>query len=296
MTTYTAPPNPSRARRRGGLLRACATAAALVTAGLAFPAAGSAATDDVDAARAALPEPAGITHVRMKIHYGATNGAPAHPLSGRVAAHLPPAFGAAEDEEYPTTTGEVERWIAPAPLRDRTAWFHRWPDGRIGTSERSYADGEFREWNSDDRVLHVIPLSDAQRAEYENDRLGTQREWLVNVAWGADPVAGVRAMFDGGMLRSTGRITHEGRSVLRLVGEVPGTEQNGSPGGPITYEYLVDPTSFAPVRALETKTVRAPDEHGQGAERYVLGWSFSVYEHLPLNASTEHLLVAGSES
>ena len=101
----------------------------------------------------------------------------------------------------------------------------------------------------------MIPLSDRERADYEHDRLGNQREWLFNVAWGADPVAGVRAMFDGGMLRSTGRITHEGRSVLRLVGEEPGTEENGSPGAPIAYEYLVDPTSFAPVRARQTTTV-----------------------------------------
>ncbi len=153
--------------------------------------------------------------------------------------------------------------------------------------------GEFREWISTDRILHVLPASESERAEYEDSRLGHQREWLVNVAWGADPVAGVRTMLDGGMLRSTGRITHEGRSVLRLVGEEPGTEQNGSPGGPIAYEYLVEPYTFAPVRASQTTTVRAPDENGNGAERYVVAWSFPLYERLPLDASTQHLLVAG---
>lgn len=295
MTTYTALSTHPRSRRRGGLLRACAAAAVLVSAGLTFPAAGTAATDDVDAARAALPDSGGITHVRMKLDFEYTDVAPIHPLTGRIGAHLPPTFSAAEDEDPPISTGEIERWIATAPLRDRTAWIHRFPNGTTGTDERSYADGEFRDWNSTERVVHVIPLSDGERAEYEYDRLGTQREWLFNVAWGADPVAGVRAMLDGGMLRSAGRITHEGRSVLRLVGEEPGTEENGSPGGPIAYEYLVDPRSFAPVRARETKTVRAPDENGQGAERFVVNWSFSLYEQLPLNASTQHLLVAGGD-
>lgn len=291
MTRQNGSPIHSRSGRRARMLRTCATAVALVAGGLALPAAASASADVADAARAALPDAGGITHVRMKLDFSAVDDAPAHPLSGRF--DVPPVRGNATDDEGPVFTGEIERWIATAPLRDRAAWAHRFPNGTTGTDERSYADGEFREWNSTERVLHVLSLSDRERAEYENDRLGSQREWLFNVAWGADPIAGVRAMLDGGMLRSAGRITHEGRSVLRLVGQEPGTEQNGSPGGPIEYEYLVEPHMFAPVRASQTMTVRAPDDNGNGAERYAITWSFSLYERLPLDASTAHLLVAG---
>lgn len=295
MTTYTTSPANPRTSRRKGFLRACATAAVLLTGGLAgsaaFTGAAVASTDVVDAARAALPDRGGITHVRMGFLVEYTNDAPRQLLTEQRAAHLLPTFGA---EDGPIPVGEVERWIAVAPLRDRAAWIHPQPDGRIETDEESYADGVLREWHSRDGTLNVITLSNEERTAYESSRLESQRTWLNNVAWGADPVAGVRAMLDGGMLRSAGRITHEGRAVLRLTGEEPGTEENGSPGGPIEYEYLVEPNSFAPVRVLETKTMRAADENGRGAERFALGWSFSIYERLPLDASTQHLLVAGS--
>lgn len=291
MTKQNAFPHNPRRGRRSRMLRTCATVAALAVGGLALPGTASASDAVADAARAALPDAGGITHIRMKIDFSTAEPAPVHPLSGRFA-DLPPAFADTEDDP-PVFTGEIERWIATGPLRDRTAWIHRFSNGTTGSDERSYADGEFREWNSTERVVHVFPASPRERAEYEQSRLGNQREWLVNVAWGADPVAAVRTMLDGGMLRSAGRVTHEGRSVLRLIGEEPGTEQNGSPGGPIAYEYLVEPHTFAPVRASQTNTLRAPDENGNGAERYVVGWSFSLYERLPLDASTEHLLVAG---
>ncbi len=183
--------------------------------------------------------------------------------------------------------------MALDPLRDRTAWLDVMPDGTRGSSEQSYADGVRLEWDSRERVHHEFPLSDRQRAEYEHGRLGNQRDWVDNVVWGADPIAGIRGMLDGGMLESAGRTTFEGHSMLRLVGSEPGTEENGSPAGPIEYEYLVHPSTFAPVRVSTTLTARAPDEHGQGAERYVTAWTFPVFERLPLDDSTRHLLVAG---
>lgn len=169
------------------------------------------------------------------------------------------------------------------------------PDGATATMEESYADGVSRAWTSwTGEAPREVQLSDADREEYQQSRLDSQRRWMHNATWTADPIGGIRTMLDSGMLASAGRTTLEGRSVLRLVGEEPGTAQNRSPGGPIRYEYLVDPTSFAPVRVSSTSTVRTPDENGEHGEHYVTTWTFSLFEQLPLNDSTRHLLVAGS--
>lgn len=121
-----------------------------------------------------------------------------------------------------------------------------------------------------------------------------QRVWFHNATWTADPIGGIRTMLDNEMLESAGPTTFEARSVLRLVGEEPGTVQNGSPGGPVLHEYLVNPSSFAPVRVSSLSTVRPPGENGEPGERYLTTATFLEFEHLPLNDTTRHLLVAGA--
>ncbi len=293
MTTYTTPPANPRTSRRGGLLRACATAAVLLTGGLAGSAgAASASTDVADAARAAFPDRGGITHYRMHLSYVATSD-PFPGLHDLVGSALPQPFGATLDDE-PTFAGVIERWSAVAPLRDRSAWLLTLSDGTAATTEESYADSTFRWWRSwTGEPAFEDRLSDAEWEEYVFWRTGTQRRWEHNATWTADPIGGIRTMFENGMLESTGRTVFEGRSVLRLIGQEPGTEANRSPGGPIQYEYLVDPHSFAPVRVSTTRTERAPDQNGENAERNLTTWTFQEFDTLPLNDATRHLLVAG---
>lgn len=293
MTTYHAPHTPPRRRRR--VLRACAAAAVIVTAGLAAPTGAAAAPADpvAEAARDAIPQRGGITHHRMRLDFMAPAMSVQALLAGRVGLPLPAPFGPA-DEDPVVFTREIERWNALEPLRDRTAWIYLLADGSEGTVEESYANGVRREWQSWGGVEAVdFELSATQRAEYERSRLGVQRDWLFNVSWSADPIGGVHAMLDGGMLRSAGNTTFEGRTVLRLVGEEPGTEQNGSPGGPIEYEYLVDPWTYEPVRASGTYTVRGADENGENAERYSTVWTFPLFERLPMTDENRRRLVAG---
>jgi hypothetical protein len=294
-TTYTTPPRSPRARRRRGLARACATAAVLLVGGLAGGAtvagAATASPDVVDAARAALPDRDGITHYRVHHSFRAPTTDPIPGLS-EVVPDLPAPFDATTEE--PVYTSVFERWSAIEPLRDRTAWWYTLPDGSAGTFEESYADSVFRGWASwRNEQPRVVRLSDDEWESYQYERLGRARVWMHNTAATADPIGGIRTMFDNQMLRSTGRTVFEGRSVLRLVGEEPGTPQNQSPGGPIRYEYLVDPRSFAPVRVSGTFTARGPDENGENAERYITTFTFLAFDTLPLNDATRRLLVVG---
>jgi hypothetical protein len=295
MTTYHASPTHPRPARRRRMLRACAAAAVIVTAGLAAPTGAAAAPADpvAEAARDAIPQRGGITHHRMRLEFAVPAMSPEALLAGRVGQPLPAPFGPAF-EDPAVFTGVIERWNALEPLRDRTAWIYLRQNGAEGTIEQSYADGTLREWQSwGGEEPTVIELSNAQRAEYEDSRLGVQRDWLFNVSWSADPIGGVRTMLDGGMLHSAGQTTFEGRTVLRLLGEEPGTEQNGSPGGPIEYEYLVDAWTFEPVRASGTYTTRAAGENGESAERYSTVWTFPLFERLPMTDENRRLLVAG---
>lgn len=83
--------------------------------------------------------------------------------------------------------------------------------------------------------------------------------WFHNATWTADPIGGIRTMLDNEMLESAGPTTFEARSVLRLVGEEPGTVQNGSPGGPVLHEYLVNPSLVgAEPAAAETGSQNGP--------------------------------------
>lgn len=289
-----APPTSAGSPRRtmrGGVVRAWAALAAIAVAGL------GAATLPVTASAApgsdtAIPHRNEILHTRNDFSFLDASGDPVRSPPAAVRAFLPTPLGRLSNLEY--LTPETERWSAVEPLRERSSWAaFDVPGGpSIGTSEQSYTDGTLTNWQSWIGDATTTTLSDEERSWFETTRLTSQRRWMINVTIGADPIGGIRAMLDGGMLRNAGTTEVDGRRVLRLLGEEPGTEENDSPGAPIAYEYLVDPHSLAPVRVSSTMTQRALDA-ANVAKRYTVRWDFSVFEYLPLNESTRHLLVAG---
>lgn len=260
--------------------------AMLGTAGL-----GSGPVDVVAAARAAaVPSRDSILHVVMRLDQGPPR-TPAVPRGSRRRASGRESIG--------TVTGRIERWSTTDPPRDRTAWSVRLP-GRStpGTLELSYADGVFREresWRGHTRVRRAAAI---ERAGYEQDRGRADRSWLQNATFSSDPVAGIRRLLGSGRLRDDGRERVGGRLVHRLVGTEPGTVANGSAGGAIAYEYLVDDRSFAPVRVTVTRVLPARPTSALPAlrtpRRFVQRWSFETYERLPLTRRTASLLTVGA--
>lgn len=267
-------------------------AAALLAAGVGGPTAivGTGGVRSIDvlaaAGAAATPSRGEILHVRMRMDLR-------QPARGRSA---PPRR--ANGEPVPTVTGRIESWRAAEPVRTRTVWFVRLP-GRPGIDhlEASYADGVRRERESWRRGVRVTRLGAAERAGYEREWAGEDRSWLQRTTASGDPVAIVRALLDGRDLREAGRSTFEGRPVRRLVGAEPAGTEIGSQDGPTTYEYLVDATTFAPVRVTTTRTLSArptsADPELRRPRRVVDRWTFELFERLPLTADTERMLRVG---
>lgn len=243
--------------------------------------------DVIGAARAAAtPSRGEILHVRMRMHLRP-------PPSGRLARPR-----RASGAPVPTITGRIESWRAAHPVRTRTAWFVRLPDRPgIERLEASYAAGVRRERESWRRGVRVTRLGAAERAGYEEEWARERRSWLQRVTASGDPVAVVRALLDGRHLRDGGQTTFEGRPVRRLVGAEPAGAESGAQDGPTAYEYLVDATTFAPVRVTASRTLSAQPKSRhrelRRPRRVVDRWTFETFERLPLTAANERLLRVG---
>lgn len=265
---------------------------ALIGAGLGGPTAivgtgGVPSFDVLDAAgAAATPSRGEILHVRMRMDLR-------RPATRRSAAPR-----RANGEPVPTFTGRIESWRAAKPVRTRTVWFVRLPDRPgIDRLEASYADGVRRERESWRPGVRVTRLDAAERAGYEREWADEDRSWLQRITASGDPVAIVRALLAGRYLREAGRSSFEGRPVRRLVGAEPAGTEKGSQDGPTAYEYLVDATTFAPVRVTTVRTL-SPHPKSRHRElrpprRIVDRWTFETFERLPLTAETERMLRVG---
>jgi hypothetical protein len=99
---------------------------------------------------------------------------------------------------------------------------------------------------------------------------------------GADPVATLRSMLSSGRLRDAGETTVGGRTVHRLVGTR--TRAFGTHRFVASFEYDVDLTTFAPVRAR----IQIPGP--AGADRIFSILDFQSFERLPLTAANAKLL------
>lgn len=285
------PPEPRPLRRPVRKLVPLALASAVVaTIGLGGTSVvvgtGGVPTVDVLAAAhaATAPTPGKILHVRMQMHLR-------HPVPGR----RPAASRRANGEPVPTVTGRIESWRATAPVRTRTVWFVRLP-GRPGNErlEASYADGVRRESESWREGVRVTRLGAVEHAGYEQEWVRENRSWVHGVTATGDPVAVIRGLLDDGHLRDGGRTWLNGRAVRRLVGAEPAGAQIGVQNGPTAYEYLVDATTFAPVRVTTTRTLsaRPKSRHPElrKSRRIVDRWTFETFERLPMTPENEKLL------
>lgn len=244
--------------------------------------------DVVAAARAATaPHRDEILHVVMRM------------ATATPDAHREDSTSSAGREPLPTFTGRIERWSATEPLRDRTVWFVTLPSrAGVERAESAYANGVRRERQSWRRGVRVTRLDPAERAGYEHDRLRADRSWLQNATFSVDPVAGIRALLAEDRLRDGGTTTVDGREVRRLIGDEPGNADD-APGSAITYEYLVDAETFAPVRVTTTRTQPAQpgatDTSPEVPRTVTYHWTFERFERLPMTARNQRLLTVPDE-
>jgi len=132
--------------------------------------------------------------------------------------------------------------------------------------------------------LYVQPLN----------TLSVQTGVSENSAWtrlaggplGADPVARLHAMLEGGQLHDAGSGTVDGHTVLRLVGQELSPPLR-SAHSPWPVEYDVDPETYAPVRfTVEEVGMNFPGNTGVPTQVV----DVNIYELLPLNERTTRLL------
>jgi hypothetical protein len=174
-----------------------------------------------------------------------------------------------------------ERWTALDPLRERSRLTIVPDDGGAPhTIDYTFANGvtELRQSWTDEVQTSKFSQSDYERVRGE----------LSPGQPGADPVAGVRKLLADGELKAAGEETLDGRRVLRLTGEEP--SPNGTakrPFPPRKIEYLVDATTFAPVRITYDDVIE-DSRQAVGALRRVL--TFEVFERLPPTPENEALL------
>lgn len=240
-------------------------AVGLVGVALMLPGAGGGGRLDLVAQAEAALAPAGqIVHLVTTSHMEMRGGS----QSGIVG---PEAEG--------NTPRVSERWSISKPLRWRVAstvpivTAHGTLTGAV---ELSYGEGT--------EELYVKPLNTLSVQTGVSEESAWTR--LSGRPLGAEPVARLHAMLEGGQLHDAGSGTVNGHTVLRLVGqELSPPLRSAHPPWPV--EYDVDPETYAPVRfAVEEVGMSFPGNTGVPTQVV----DVNTYELLPVNESTTRLL------
>ena len=227
--------------------------------------------DVVAEAREALGTSGEIIHLLTRLDYTVDGAPPASNVvldddQGRPLGHL---------------SDRTERWTALDPLRERSRFTIVPEDGGAPhTTDYIFADGVAELRHSWTDKVQTEKLSQAQYERVRGELSPGQP--------GADPVAGVRKLLADGDLTAAGEETLDGRRVVRLTGEEPspnGTAQRPFP--PRKIEYLVDATTFAPVRITYDDLVEDGGEKVNALRRVI---TFEVFERLPMTPENEALL------
>jgi hypothetical protein len=272
---------PSRAPRRvaGAALATAAVALIALVASSALPAGGGAALNIVAQARAAVSPEGDIVHFLVRFEPGQYGG-------------LPAVTGGAGGQMIGHATGEIERWSAIDPSREHTTTFISPADGGAPlTTEQDYSDGTLRTHNSWETTVQVDHLTAAQSQPFEQ---GAGPPSAGDTGFAGDPVDTIQSLLAAGTLRPAGQEVLDGRSVLRLVGSTTTNATADGSAAPISYEYLVDPNTYAPVQITSTEQLAARPNDGDPAARaarsVVTRWVFESYERIPLTSQTAPLL------
>ena len=146
----------------------------------------------------------------------------------------------------------------------------------VGPTQEAFAEGIDSFYVQEAGVLIRSDLGDQGWAE-----IGSFPGGIYSGAptlLGGDPVAALREALDRGDLRDEGTTEIDGRSVRRLVSE------DGS------FEYDVDAETFEPVRVRMFGHWVGEVDSPHPRERMVEDATFTEFEVLPLDSSTEALL------
>ncbi len=269
----------SRDRRRFALV---AVVGAIAVAAATLPGSPTGEIDVVAEARAAAaPVPGGVLHTVVQFKQTPDLG------PTRISTGPPP-----DGKVVGTLTGKSERWSSDDPVRWRSRVYIETPEGKTATAESSYADGVTRLKNSWDPTVRAYRLPADLRARQDQGSDAGPR--LGSVEGPGDPVADIRRLLDSGRVRDEGEATFEGRAVRRLVGQTHVQDRSESSEGRMTYEYLVDVASFAPVRISSSQVLPGrPNAEEPAARRTrttVSSWTFVAYQRLPATPANERLL------
>jgi hypothetical protein len=234
-----------------GLALSCAAAAGLVGAGIG----GGVRLDVVGRAQAALSPPREVIYLVTTARLRRL---------GEPSAKEPPAV------TRQWSTAAPERWRIATSTGEATV---AGPHGSVrGAEQFSYADGTAEYYAVRRNLLDVTTgIANATATAPLSAGLGT------------DPVIRLRAMLAAHQLHDGGSAVVDGRTVRRLVGELP---RGTNPAWPV--EYDVDPRSFAPVRVTTQMRTVSPAAPQIGTE--ILIETVDAYKRLPLNAATAELL------
>jgi hypothetical protein len=266
------------ARRRGGRGGAGRRRRPLVPAIVAMAAVAlvvglqqrSTSPDVVAEARAALGTSAEVIHTVTRMEFTGTG----------IAELDPPILRDADGRRLGRMSERSERWTALDPLRERTRYTIA-PEGGAAphTMDITYADGVMR--------IKQSWMDELQTDQLSEEKYESMRGEFSPGRPGPDPVAGVRALLAGGELTTAGEQTLDGRRVLRLVGEEPhyGKEAEGS--GATKVEYLVDASTFVPVRITYDDVIVDRGRTVGSIGRVV---TFETFERLPATPANEALL------
>jgi hypothetical protein len=274
-----------RSRRRATRAAVALAAIAIIAAiaGFALPGGQGRSLDVVAQARAAVTPRHEILHVRSRLVLG--RYASFAQMSEHVIGGGGPIMG--------RLTGETERWSATSPTRQRTTTFIAPAAGGAPlTMQEAYADGVLRFSVSWQPGIQVDRLPAAARRTYERPASPGLAE--TGFSTDADPVATIRSLLNAGMLRADGHQNLNGRDVRRLVGKTTtNTTADHSPST-ISYVYLIDADTYAPVQITSTQVLAARPHADEPAARHqrrlVTRLIFKTYERIPLNDKTEALL------
>ena len=107
---------------------------------------------------------------------------------------------------------------------------------------------------------------------------------------GPDPVAGIRELLASGDLKAAGETTLDGRRVLRLVAQEPQRNTTAKDLSPATIEYLVDASTYVPVRITQDDRVEIAGNDGSRRSFLRRVTTFETFERLPLTPENEALL------
>lgn len=268
-------------RRRRVVLSAVAAAAALSVGALVLSGGPAERLNVVAQAEAALAPKPGILHMRVRFFESMER-------DGK------PVVNPGGHPTHPPGGVPLELWSTTNPTRWRTRSFEPdWqgvPHTQIGSN-----------------TAHVSLAADhAHRAYYPSlgraeiitdipERVSDLDD-PTNFWWGPmEKVTpdDVPTMLQNGVLRDGGLRAVEGGTARRLVGR--SVQRDGAAVLTYTYEYFVNPQTFAPIQTVFTSvtTVLTEDkEYGRpkGTELYRSRVKFEVYEHLPATPENERLL------